>query len=162
MFTVKQPDKASAFKQKLEHMKPDSTILAGHLAGHFTLPKDESKKLAFLAGGIGVTPFRSMVAELVKASKKRDAVLVYSANTSDEIAFKDYFAKASSVGLRTEYIIKDHLDDKKLTKLLPDLKDRRVYLSGPYGFVNTVEAALLRLGANPSNIVTDYFPGYGD
>jgi ferredoxin-NADP reductase len=160
MFTIKQPDKASAFKQKLAVLKPGETILAGHLAGSFTLPKDSNKKLAFLAGGIGVTPFRSMVADMLKSNQTRDTVLIYSANSEAEIAFKKYFAEASRVGLRTEYLTKGYLDEPKLKKLLPDFKSRRIYLSGPYGFVSAVEAALLRLGTNPSEIMTDYFPGY--
>jgi ferredoxin-NADP reductase/Na+-translocating ferredoxin:NAD+ oxidoreductase RnfD subunit len=161
MFTIKKPSPASAFKQKLDELKPGQTMLASHLAGSFTLPKDSNKKLAFLAGGIGVTPFRSMISEIMQTKQNRDAVLVYSASSEAELAFKNHFKKAEAVGLRTEYLTNSLLDETRLKQLVPDFKDRRIYLSGPYGFVQAVQMALLKLGANPSEVVTDYFPGYG-
>jgi len=54
----------SAFKRGLGAMKPGSTIHASQVAGDFTLPANPEDKIAFLAGGIGITPFRSMLAEI--------------------------------------------------------------------------------------------------
>ncbi len=161
MFTVKHPPQASAFKRKLDELAPHQTILASHLAGSFTLPKNKSQKLAFLAGGVGITPFRSMVKYLVDSGEKRDAHLLYSVSSEKEISFHRLFSRAAEIGLKTSFITQGHLDAEKIKTLMPDYKHRRIYVSGPFGFVHAVEAALLKLGVNPSNIVTDYFPGYG-
>jgi ferredoxin-NADP reductase len=161
MFTVKHPSPASAFKRQLDKLKTGDVILASRLAGGFTLPNDTSKKLAWLAGGIGITPFRSMTQYLVDSKQSRDAVLLYSANTEAELSFKKVFAQAEANGLKSHYITKGRLDQLKIKNLVPNYMDREFYISGPYGFVSASEEALLRLGVKPSAIVTDYFPGYG-
>lgn len=161
MFSVKHPNPASAFKQRLGVLKPGETILASHLAGSFLLPKDDSKKVALMAGGIGVTPFRSMIKHLVDSGQRRDVALIYSATSQAEIAYRKVFDNASKAGLSVSYVTEGRVDQSKITKLMPDYKDRRFYVSGPYGFVNAVEIALLKLGVNSGEIVTDYFPGYG-
>jgi ferredoxin-NADP reductase len=161
MFTVKEPEKSSAFKRSLAGLKPGEKILASRVAGSFTLPKDPSRKLAFLAGGVGITPFRSMIKNIIDKDEKRDMALLYSANSQAELSYRGLFDKAAAVGLKTSYITEGHVDDDKIRQLLPDYKQRSFYISGPYGFVNAVESALLRLGVSYDNIVTDYFPGYG-
>ena len=161
MFSVKRPDKPSAFKQGLDDLMPGDTILVSRLAGSFTLPKDVSKKVAFLAGGIGVTPFRSMAKYMLDSGQKRDAVLVYSANSTAELSFQKIFEQARSAGLSPRYITDGHLDETKIKALIPDFAERRFYISGPYGFVKAIENDLLKLGVDPAQTVTDYFPGYG-
>ncbi len=162
MFTVKRPaEKVSSFKQRLDELQPGDKILASRLAGSFTLPKDTSKKLAFMAGGVGITPFRSMIKFMIDHDQKRDIALLYSASNPEEISFKGLFEKASEVGLKTSYITEGFLDESKIRKYLPDYKDRTFYISGPYGFVNAVESSLIKLGVGYENRVTDYFPGYG-
>jgi ferredoxin-NADP reductase len=161
MFTVKHPPKASAFKQRLDKLKTGDKILASRLAGSFTLPKDPSKKIALMAGGVGITPFRSMVKYMIDNQQTRDTALLYSANSPQELSFQKLFEKAADLGLKTDYVTDGRIDAAKIKKLLPDYADRRFYVSGPYGFVNGVESALLKLGVGYDNIVTDYFPGYG-
>src|SRR5579884_791763 len=57
--------KSSTFKQALYRIDNRSKILAGQIAGDFTLPPDPRQKLVFIAGGIGITPFRSMLKYLI-------------------------------------------------------------------------------------------------
>lgn len=161
MFTIKQtPSKQSAFKAQLDKLKAGDNMLAGHLEGDFTLPKDQSKKIALLAGGIGVTPFRSMVKYLIDSKQQRDVALIYSTNSPDEIAFEKLFNSAEGSGFYASYVTRGRIDELKIKQLLPDYRQRQFYVSGPYGFVNAVDTALLRLGVPSSEIVTDYFPGY--
>jgi ferredoxin-NADP reductase len=161
MITIKLPAaQPSAFKQRLNSLKTGEIVLAGNLAGSFRLPKDTSKKLAFLAGGVGITPFRSMVKYMVDSGEKRDAALLYSASSAGEFSFHNLFKAAAQTGLKTIYVT-DKLDQKKIAALLPDYKQRTFYISGPYGFVNAMESNMLKLGVSSSRIITDYFPGYG-
>jgi len=87
--------------------------------------------------------------------------LLYSANSPQELSFVKLFDKAQAVGLKTNYVTEGRIDESKIKELLPDFAERQFYISGPYGFVNGVESALLRLGVGYDHIVTDYFPGYG-
>jgi len=161
MFTIKQPLPASAFKQKLSELKPGDKILAARLAGDFILPPDSSKKIAFMAGGIGVTPFRSMIKYAIDNNQPRDMALIYSASSPDELSFQRLFDDAGGAGLKSHYVTDGHVDKAKIKSLLPDYKERIFYISGPYGFVNAVHKALLELGVTGRQILTDYFPGYG-
>jgi ferredoxin-NADP reductase/Na+-translocating ferredoxin:NAD+ oxidoreductase RnfD subunit len=159
MFTLRVPEKPSAFKSGVENFKKGDQILADGLAGEFTLPKSEKQKLAFLAGGVGITPFRSMVKYALDFKQQRDIHLIYSANSKAEFAFEELFEEAKEIGLKTSYITKD-LDKDRIQKLIPDLNERTFYISGPYGFVHSMEKYLLDLQVPASHIKTDYFPGY--
>lgn len=128
------PTGASFFKQKMLALKPGNTILAGQLAGDFTLPTDlfTAKKnqinLVFIAGGIGITPFRSLIEYLVDVSKNtpvsknanldtnigknkqnsRDisVSLLYFSSSADDFVYQDFFTLAATkINLRTHYII---------------------------------------------------------
>lgn len=161
MFSVKHPaEQPSAFKQRLDELKPGETILASYLAGGFSLPKDASKKLAFLAGGIGITPFRSMVKQLLDSGQKRDVVLLYAAESPAELAFGGLFKKAESLGLAASFLTDRRIDRPTIATFVPDYAERTFYISGPYNFVKSMEAALIKMGLPPTRIKTDYFPGY--
>jgi ferredoxin-NADP reductase len=105
---VKFPDRPSSFKKEMLAMRPGDTMIGGQLAGDFTMPRDPKTKLAFLAGGIGITPFRSMIKFLVDHYEKRDVVLLYSNRSADEIAYREVFDEAAkTIGLKTVYSITD-------------------------------------------------------
>jgi len=161
----------STFKQELLALKKGDTISAGQLAGDFTLPRDENKKLAFIAGGIGITPFRSMVGNMAATGKARDTVLLYGANTERDIAYKDFFDSARErLGLKVVYaaadkatlpnVVKGRIDERMITSQVPDYADRTFYISGPRGMVTSFTDALRALGLPSSQIKTDYFPGF--
>ncbi|MDE2445243.1 MAG: hypothetical protein KGO94_03630 [Alphaproteobacteria bacterium] len=162
----------SAYKQTMLSMKPGHVIYGSQLAGEFTLPKDRDEKLAFLAGGIGVTPFRSMIQHMVLTGDVRDAVLFYGNNKADEIAYADVLDRAErEIGLRTIYAVaKDapqasnmhhgFIDANLITSTLPDYKERTFYISGPRVMVTRFEKVLKELGVGHKRIKTDFFPGF--
>jgi ferredoxin-NADP reductase len=162
-FTVRLPQRPSHFKQVLAKSKPGDTILASRLAGSFTLPADPSRKLAFVAGGIGVTPFRSIAKFLVDTRQKRDIGLIYCANSENEFAFRDIFSQASDSGLTAHYLntAAAPVGAAAHAGKMPDFKSRFLYVSGAEGFVKTVRQELISLGVGVTSIKSDYFPGYG-
>src|SRR3989344_392585 len=91
---IKFYEKPSSFKSTLLSLEQGDKIIASQLSGDFVLPKDKQKKLAFIAGGIGVTPFRSMIKYLIDKNEKRSVVMLYSNKTKEEIAYKDIFDQA--------------------------------------------------------------------
>jgi ferredoxin-NADP reductase/Na+-translocating ferredoxin:NAD+ oxidoreductase RnfD subunit len=160
MFTIKQPEKPSSFKQMLTELKPGDKILASRLAGDFALPRDPGQKVAMLAGGVGITPFRSMLKYTLDSKQPRDISLVYSANSDSEFAYRQLIKDAAGQGLKAS-LATGRLDAAKIKAAVPDFKDRRFYISGPYGFVGAMQTELINAGLTPTQIVTDYFPGYG-
>lgn len=154
---VKFYQPSSAFKQGLLGLKEGLVIAAGQLGGDFTLPADTTKKLVFIAGGIGVTPFRSMIKYLIDRKEKRDITLIYSVKTEDEIAYRDIFDQAEKeIGLKVIYLIGNFLTEDMVKKDIAST----FYLSGPSVMVENYKDLLLKMGVRRSRIMTDYFPGF--
>lgn len=151
----------SSWKKALSEMQVGSEITTSQLAGEFNLPNPQSKKLVFLAGGIGITPFRSMIKYLIDTNQKRDIVLLYSVKTAQEIVYKNIFDSAKSLGVKSVYVATDtmgYIDEKMIKAEIPDFKDRYFYISGPHSMVDAFEKTLKSMGVK--NIKTDFFPGY--
>lgn len=150
---------ASSFKQHLLKMNVGDSLVATQLSGDFTLPKDPQEKLVFIAGGIGVTPFRSMIKYLSDTGEKRSATLFYSTKTPADVVYKDVFDEAQSkLGLKTVYA--GIVTEEMIKKETPDYLLRTFYLSGPHAMVSAFQKTLAKMGVKKSRIKTDFFPGY--
>jgi ferredoxin-NADP reductase len=150
---VKITNASSTFKKKLLSMNPGDTITVGSLAGDFVLPKNQNEKLVFIAGGIGITPFRAMIKYILMENKKRDVILFYSVKSEDEIAYRNVLDQ-----IKTYYVVEEFITEKIIGEKAPDFKERTFYLSGPEAMVNNYKDMLRKIGVQ--KIKTDYFPGY--
>lgn len=173
-FGVRIGESVSSFKTALKNLPIGGVTFASHLMGDFVLPKDPSQKLVFIAGGIGITPFRSMVQFLVDTKERRDIVLLYACASSKDFAYMDVFEHAKhSFGLKTVQIVTNadkcepgfrcrlgYVNEKLLAEEVPDFHDRKFYLSGPVAMVKAYKQLLQSLSIPARNIVTDYFPGF--
>lgn len=169
-FTVRFAERVSSYKTALRAMKPGGVIVASQLAGDFTLPERASEKVAFIAGGIGVTPFISHISHLAHATTPTpDAVLFYCNNTAAEIAYRDKLTAASSIlPLRVVHILaKEKVDNFEhgfltediIRRHTPDYLERTWYISGPPGMVSAYTKLLLAMGISRRRIKRDFFPG---
>ena len=167
---VKFYPRSSAFKQALGGMKPGATIHASQLAGDFTLPSDPNTKIAFLAGGIGITPFRSMLQYLIDRQEARHVVVLYGTESQDDIAYRDVLGRARrELGIKTFHAVAEGAErgqypgyiDARLVRLtMPDYLERTFYISGPQVMVKALRGKLLAMGVRRSRIKVDYFPGF--
>ncbi len=164
-------DKGSTFKKKLFNIKEKDQFISSHLAGDFVLPKNTAEKLVFIAGGIGVTPYRSMIKYLADKHEKRNIHLFYQAVTEKDFAYQDLFEKVKNeIGLKTTYIVSEPNKDwqgetgritpEMIRRIIPDFSERTFYLSGPDAMVENYESMLGKMGIEKKKIITDYFPGY--
>jgi ferredoxin-NADP reductase len=174
LIAARFPDQPSAFKRRWKELQPGDTVLAAEISGDFVLPQDPREKLAFIAGGIGVTPFRSMVKALVEAGQPRDLVILDSHSLAEHRVFDEVFDEAQRVIgarvvptlTRTQAIPADWsgergpVDAALLARTFPDVRDRTYYVSGSPGFVDAVARALRSLKVSRFRIHTDFFPGY--
>jgi len=170
MVAVKMPEKPSRFKRALSSLPLGGQITATGPAGDFVLPKEQSKKLVFIAGGIGVTPFRSMVKYLADEKQERDVHLLYAVESSEDLSFTDIFELTP--GVKTTYLVKKsmnsslpsnevgQIDKEKVSRLVPDWSSRWFYVSGPEPMVRSVIRELRSLGVSRHRIKRDYFSGY--
>ncbi len=149
----------SSFKQALLGLKPGSRIRAAHVAGTFTLPTDTSIPLVFIAGGIGITPFRSMIRHLLITRERRDITLLYIASSPADFVYKSDLRAAAAVGLKVHYIVGGV--KAGVLENNPQLFERsKVYISGPDAFVSHYKQSLIAVGVSRSAIKTDHFTGY--
>jgi ferredoxin-NADP reductase/Na+-translocating ferredoxin:NAD+ oxidoreductase RnfD subunit len=171
---VKFAAHGSSYKQAmLADIQRGSTIVAAHVAGDFTLPADKNTKLAFIAGGIGVTPFRSMVKYLTDCRDDRDIVMLYANRRYNEILYGDVFQTAQRrLRFHAVLVVSDEasvprnwpgeigrIDSALISRQVPDFRDRLFYISGSPDFVANVRTSLHHLGIKGSRIKTDYFAG---
>jgi len=161
---VKFYNKPSSFKKYLMALKEGQKVIASQLSGDFTLPKNKDKKLVFVAGGIGITPFRSMLKYMVDKNEQRSVVLYYLNKKASDIAYRDVFDKAEKeLGAKVIYSIVDIPSAsyyKQIILDVPDYKERLFFISGPNKMVNSFTANLRKIGVSRANIKTDYFPGF--
>lgn len=170
---IKFNDHSSSFKNNLLSLSSETPIMAGQLAGDFVLPRNRQQKIVFMAGGIGITPFRSMVKYLIDRGEKRDIVLFYANKEASEIVYRDIFDRGRSVGLRPVYVLTDQakippqwpglsgrITAAVITQEVPDYRERTFYLSGPNAMVTAYREMLRHLGLPSSQVKTDFFPGF--
>lgn len=167
-FTTRLDSKSgSSFKRALSRLKPGQEINVTGPFGDFVLPKLVQTPLVFVALGMGITPFRSILEWLAATGEHRPVKLLYGVNSESDIIFQDTFAKA---GIHATVVVSQPTDawggergdiSAELILGLEDPgDDALVYLSGPEGMVQTLSRQLTKAGLAGRQIVTDEFPGY--
>ncbi len=162
---------SSSFKTALHDLKPGHTVMAGQLAGNFILPAEPNQKLVFIAGGIGITPFRSMIKHLLDTNQHRDITMFYSANNPSDFVYRPLLDEAKTIGLTTHYLLTAREVPKDWTgetgfltadiikNQVPHYQEVMFFLSGPNVMVESYRTMLRQLGIKHSRIKTDYFSG---
>ncbi len=172
---VKFYEKSSSFKKALARMEKGDTVVASQLAGDFVMPNNQAKKLVFMAGGIGITPFRSMIKYLLDKNEKRQIVVFYSNKNSGDIAYKEILEEAKEkLDIKTVHILTDEenisgswrgyrgrLSSQIIAQEVPDYNERNFYVSGPPSMVANFGVILKDMGVKKNRVKTDYFPGFG-
>lgn len=153
-------ENSSSFKKKLLSLESGDEIAAGQLSGEFTLPKSPNQKCVLIAGGIGVTPFRSMLKYLLDTKQKWPITLLYSEKTQGEFVYRDIFEQAKKeLGIKVVCKV-GRFDSEAIRKEVPDYKENLFYLSGPHSMVEGFRSVLKSMGVSAKFIKTDFFPGY--
>lgn len=161
------PD-GSAFKSVLQNLEPGTRLTLAEPMGDFVLPKDKSIPLLFVAGGIGITPYRSMIKWLADSGERRDVHLVHSVRDVRELAFRKLFESHESkfTPVVTEPSAEwsgetGMLSAERIMRLAGHQGDRTlVYMAGPEPMVEQFADELRRLGLPGHRLVSDYFHGY--
>ncbi|MGJ9422188.1 FAD-dependent oxidoreductase [Aeromicrobium sp. CF3.5] len=162
-FALRVPEPASSFKRALLDLPVGATVQSTGVIGDFLLPRDASVPVVLVAGGIGVTPFLSQL----RAVRERDAVLVYGVPSGDDVPFVDELEQARVVLVSATrptsmpgswtWVEGAGVTADIVRRAVPDLADRRAYVSGPPAMVTPVAAGLR---GSCATIRTDAFTGY--
>lgn len=160
-------EKGSSFKQALSSLKPGDAVTISDPMGDFVLPKQVATPLIFVAAGIGITPFLSMLQWLRDTKESRPIKLIQSLSTEDDIAFQDIFddAKQHATIVVSQPTSawggeRGHINAEMILGIESPSEDSLVYVSGPEAMVEKLTEELQAAGLRQSQIVGDYFPGY--
>ena len=170
---VRFNDPSSSYKQAMLEMDRGDEIIAGQISGDFTLPKNPNQPLVFIAGGIGITPYRSMIKYLLDTHRRRPITLFYGALTVHDFVYQDVFDRAErELGIRTIYIAEKTegmspgwvgliglIRPEMIQTYAPHCREAIFFISGPNVMVASVKRMLRKMGIPDSQIKTDFFAG---
>ncbi|MGD0613309.1 MAG: RnfABCDGE type electron transport complex subunit D [Anaerolineales bacterium] len=170
---VKFYQKSSTFKKAMLSMNTGDEIVAAQLAGDFVLPENPRQKCVLIAGGVGITPFRSMIKYLLDTHQRRLITLFYANKTIADITYKDIFDRAQQeLGIQIIYSVTDsnnlpsywkgttgRITPELIKNKVPDYRQCIFYISGPKGMVDSFKESLNQMKIPSSQIKTDFFSG---
>lgn len=166
----------SAFKRMLEKMPLGTEVELKGPYGHFTLHENLDIPAAYITGGIGITPVRSIVQHAATSKMDHPPLFLFYANHRPEEAaflpeFINLMRENSSfhfIGTMTQLENSEeewegdqgYIDEEMLLKYLGDLSIPIYYISGPKTLVAAIRKILKEAGVADTNIRTEEFSGY--
>ncbi len=166
----------SSFKKAMLALSPGDEITIEGAYGEFTLPAETGAPLVFIAGGIGVTPFRAMIAHSALENLPFDFRLFYSVKSPDEIAYENEWPIFShTLGERFEFFPTisrkenvpagwngetGRIDIPMLTRKLGGLDGMLFYVCGTPAMARESSEALHAAGVAKENVRMESFSGY--
>lgn len=152
----------SSYKQALAHLKPGDTANVVDLpGGDFIWSENDDTPRVFVIGGIGITPFYSIVKQRLHDKLPLDATLLY-ANRNEYVAFRDYFDDLQNAGLRTSYITGDALTADIILDASSTPEQTLYYVSGAKPMVEHLASELMARGVMRDKIISDAFTYYNE
>jgi ferredoxin-NADP reductase len=165
----------SALKRSLAEMPLGTAVELFGPAGSFTLHKASSMPAVFIAGGIGITPFRSMIYDAIARHLTHQITLIYSNRNPEGAAFHDEFVRLAEEHTRFKYIPTMTDADKSrrpwsgsrrmvnadfLHEHIGDIMSPVFYIAGPPGMVTGITKAVAQAGAETAHVRSEKFEGY--
>lgn len=155
------------FTNQVPKLPVGTRVIVSGPHGAFTHQQAASDRLLYIAGGIGITPIRSMLEERAQWDNPPEAVLLYANRSIAETALIDELtAIASKSNLRLFNVLSDepnykgekgYIDKEKIVRLVPDVAKRDIFLCGPPPMMVGVRTALAELGVKPHQIHYERF-----
>jgi len=153
------------FTSAVHNLKPGTPVLVEGPFGKFT-ERPALRKVLLIAGGIGITPIRPLAEEM--AMDGFDVRILYRAHGHGDLVFKhELDSLAERHGVRLDYLLTEEGARRRpkdswfraevLAKLVPEIKERVVYVCGPVPMTASVVSSLQKLGVPPDQIRTEAF-----
>jgi ferredoxin-NADP reductase len=162
----------SAFKRSLAELPVGAEVEVEPPRGKFVLPEDASRALVFVAGGIGITAFRSMLRYIQDEGLPHRVTLIYSNRDRESTPFLDELEEIERTNPRVRLILTMTDDDgwpgerRRVDAnffkdyLGNDLNDASYMVAGPPGMAEAATEELKKTGVDEHLISTDSFSGY--
>jgi ferredoxin-NADP reductase len=165
----------TAFKRVLRNASLGTKVRLEGPGGSFVLHRKSEKPAVFLTGGIGVTPFLSMISQATNDKAPHQLYLFYSNRRPEDAAFLPSLFDAAKQNVNFHLIAtmtdmdKSHRDwtgeigfinGDMLLRYLPSLQGPIYYIAGPPGMVAAMRRMLTAAKVDEDDIRTEEFSGY--
>ena len=165
----------TAFKRVLRSIPLGTQVKIEGPSGSFTLHKNSSKPAVFLAGGIGITPFFSMIRQADHDRLPHQLYLFYSNRSPEDAPFLDTLEELTKSNPNFHLILTmtemsksskqwtgetSFINGEMLKKNLPNLQGPIYYIAGPPAMVTGMRQMLVQANADEDDIRTEEFAGY--
>jgi ferredoxin-NADP reductase len=161
----------TAFKRTLAELAPGDEVQVEEPKGSFLLPEDASQPYVFVAGGIGITVFRSMLRYVADTDASYDVTLLYSNRDRESTAFVDELGEleAQIRGLQVVLTMTDddgwdgehrRIDEGFVRDYVDDLARPTYFVAGPPGMVEGMAETLEAAGVPEDRVRLGRFAGY--
>lgn len=158
-FVLKHFELQSPYKHVLQTLEPGTGASIGDAMGDLVLPKSSDLPLVFIAGGIGIASFISMLDLLIQQREQRSIYFFYALRSRREQIFRQA-TEGYPLELKQLIFAPNELSAQEVVDSTPP--DALVYISGSQKFVETMRTGLEALGTHRSNTVFDYYDGYAE
>lgn len=165
--TTKIIDSSSSYKQAMLKLEVNDQLSFTGPMGDFVLPKLIQTPLVFIAGGIGITPYHSIVSWLKATHEDRPIQFIYGVKSEEEIIFQDTFEK---LNIHPIIVVENpssawggergRLSAELIDGLITPSPDSLTYISGPEPMVESLSKEMVKLGTKQQQLVLDFFPNY--
>lgn len=159
--TTKITGQSSTFKKDLLKINIGDELEITGPGGEFLFDEKYENHI-FVAGGIGVTPFRSMLLNFKQKHLNPNITLLF-ASKEEKILFEEEIKNLENVlsNFKVEYFLgENHLTPEQVFSAYHSAENSAIYLSGPEPMVASFLESLEEMGISKENIKRDYFPGY--
>jgi len=156
----------SAFKNRLKALEPGDSVSIDGPNGMMVLHPDAQRPAVFIAGGIGITPFLSMLRDASHRRLGHRVTLFYSNRRAASAAFLGELQALEKAHLNFRLVSTlteeggEPIGEALLRRHLSDFKEPVYYLAGPPAMTMDVQGMLAGLGASPDEVVSEEFYGY--
>lgn len=155
----------SAFKRALQALPLGAQLKLRGPQGVMTLHEDRARAAVFIAGGIGITPFVSMLRQAAHDRLAQLMFLLYANRRPEDAAFlselQGLARQNSDLRLLARMTDQDGiLDEEAIRRFAGDAAAPVYYLAGPPGMVDAMSAVLKRLGITDDDVRSEEFYGY--
>ncbi len=158
-FVVKIVEPRSSYKQQLATLQPEYEARVDDAMGDLVLPKSPLVPLVFIAGGIGIASFVSVLDLLTRQREQRSIFFFYALRSRREQIFRD-LTNAYPLELKQLIFQPNKLQAQEIIDSTPP--DSLLYISGSQKFVEELRTDLVALGTPQEHIVFDYYDGYAE
>jgi len=163
-FTIK---KAGKFTQTASELKKGEEVVIDGPFGNFT-ERSGGKDHIFIAGGVGITPFMSIIKNYIDKEKTGNILLIYGSQTKEDIIFRDELDNTNENWFKKVYTLSKeesswtlcehgHVDKAIIEKYVKNIGNSIFYICGPESMKDSLKKILADLNVKNQNIIIEDF-----